>query len=50
LGLSIFRPQIEAEINRRLKEVDLIHVKKAYISTFSGGMRRRISLAISAIG
>lgn len=41
---------IDNEINRRLKEVDLMHVKKAPIATFSGGMKRRTSLAISAIG
>jgi ABC-type multidrug transport system ATPase subunit len=44
------RQHIETEINRRLKEVDLLHVKKAPINTYSGGMKRRISLAISAIG
>ena len=27
-----------------------MHVKKAPIATFSGGMKRRTSLAISAIG
>lgn len=37
-------------MNDRLKDVDLNHVKDAQISTFSGGMKRRVSLAISAIG
>lgn len=41
---------IEDEISKRLREVRLSHVRKATVSTFSGGMRRRISLAISAIG
>lgn len=30
--------------------MDLLHVKDAQIQTFSGGMKRRVSLAISAIG
>jgi len=33
-----------------LKDVGLFHVKNAHVSTFSGGMKRRMSLAISAIG
>ena len=40
----------EKEINDRLNDVSLQHVKHAQISTFSGGMKRRLSLAISAIG
>ena len=30
--------------------MDLLTVKHALISTFSGGMKRRLSIAISAIG
>ena len=42
--------RIEEEVDNRLREVDLMHVKNAQIGTFSGGMKRRVSLAISAIG
>ncbi|KAL4479229.1 hypothetical protein ABPG72_011441 [Tetrahymena utriculariae] len=41
---------IPKEINTRLQEVGLFHVKKASVGTYSGGMKRRVSLAISAIG
>lgn len=41
---------IEKEVDDRLRDVDLLHVKNAQICTFSGGMKRRVSLAISAIG
>lgn len=41
---------IEEEVDNRLREVDLMHVKNAQIGTFSGGMKRRVSLAISAVG
>lgn len=34
----------------RIADVQLLHVKKQQIKTYSGGMKRRISLAISAIG
>lgn len=33
-----------------MAEVSLSHVKKQQIRTYSGGMKRRISLAISSIG
>ena len=42
--------RIEEEVDNRLREVDLMHVKNAQIGTFSGGMKRRVSLAISAVG
>ncbi len=41
---------IPAEVDEKLRQVDLLTVKKALISTFSGGMKRRLSIAISAIG
>ncbi|KRX02291.1 P-loop containing nucleoside triphosphate hydrolase [Pseudocohnilembus persalinus] len=47
---GINKNQIEDEINRRLSQVELTHVKHAMIKTFSGGMKRRVSLAISALG
>ena len=33
-----------------MKEVSLFDVKDHIVKTFSGGMKRRLSLAISAIG
>jgi ABC-type multidrug transport system ATPase subunit len=47
---GVVKSEREAEIDNRLKDVGLLHVKHAQISTFSGGMKRRLSLAISAIG
>ena len=40
---------IDEEIDRVLESVQLLSVKKHAVCTFSGGMRRRISLAISMI-
>ena len=40
----------EREIQRVLEFVDLWHVRDQVVSGFSGGMKRRLSLAISAIG
>ncbi|KAL0491507.1 ABC transporter A family protein [Acrasis kona] len=37
-------------INQRLKEVELYDVRKKKATAFSGGMRRRLSLAIACIG
>ena len=33
-----------------MEDVGLIDVKNARVSSFSGGMKRRLSVAISAIG
>ncbi len=41
---------IDREVKQRLNEVELGHVMNARIGTFSGGMKRRVSLAISGIG
>eukprot|EP00825_Cyclidium_porcatum_P006564 TRINITY_DN13269_c0_g1_i2.p1 TRINITY_DN13269_c0_g1~~TRINITY_DN13269_c0_g1_i2.p1 ORF type:complete len:358 (-),score=55.42 TRINITY_DN13269_c0_g1_i2:259-1332(-) len=47
---KIPKEQIDREIAIRMAEVSLSHVKKQQIRTYSGGMKRRISLAISSIG
>jgi ABC-type multidrug transport system, ATPase component len=41
---------IPYEIDTRLKEVNLLDVKKARAGTFSGGMKRRLSMAIAFTG
>eukprot|EP00184_Porphyridium_aerugineum_P005090 CAMPEP_0184696420 /NCGR_PEP_ID=MMETSP0313-20130426/3723_1 /TAXON_ID=2792 /ORGANISM="Porphyridium aerugineum, Strain SAG 1380-2" /LENGTH=930 /DNA_ID=CAMNT_0027155047 /DNA_START=116 /DNA_END=2908 /DNA_ORIENTATION=- len=45
-GLS----NIPEEVERRLEQVDLLHVKDGRSSEFSGGMQRRLSVAISLTG
>ena len=42
--------EIEEKSNELLKQVGLEDVKTAHVGSFSGGMKRRISVAISAIG
>lgn len=42
--------QIEEQCGSLLKQVNLDDVKNAEVSTFSGGMKRRLTVAISAIG
>ena len=44
------KSDIEPMINKKLKEVNLLNVKDAQVSTFSGGMKRRLSVAISGVG
>ena len=44
------RKQIESASEELLKTVGLIDVKNAKAYSFSGGMKRRLSVAISAIG
>ena len=41
---------MEREAKRLLAEVGLDHVPDAPVSTFSGGMKRRCSIAIACIG
>jgi ABC-type Na+ transport system ATPase subunit NatA len=41
---------IEAMTDELLTSVGLIHVKMARVANFSGGMKRRLSVAISSIG
>lgn len=41
---------IERIINEKLEEVSLGYVKNAVVKTFSGGMKRRLSMTISCIG
>ncbi len=48
--LGIPEHQILGEIDRRLRDVNLLHVKDAMAGTFSGGMKRRLSMAIAFIG
>eukprot|EP01091_Cochliopodium_minus_P001939 TRINITY_DN1188_c0_g2_i2.p1 TRINITY_DN1188_c0_g2~~TRINITY_DN1188_c0_g2_i2.p1 ORF type:complete len:1683 (-),score=415.80 TRINITY_DN1188_c0_g2_i2:354-4655(-) len=42
--------QVESSIDQLLQKVNLLHVKNNHVGTFSGGMKRRLSVAISAIG
>lgn len=42
--------QISAEIDRLLAEVELTEARKMRSSSYSGGMKRRLSVAISMIG
>lgn len=42
--------EIKAEVNQRLKDVSLFRVGNKMTKTFSGGMKRRLSVAISCIG
>jgi ABC-type multidrug transport system ATPase subunit len=41
---------IEQQTDEILKQVNLYDVKHAQVGTFSGGMKRRLSVAFSAIG
>lgn len=38
------------EAEEKLIQVKLIHVQNRYVGTFSGGMKRRLSVAISGVG
>lgn len=42
--------EIDSKINQILKFVSLDKEKKSRVATFSGGMKRRLSLAVAAIG
>jgi len=42
--------KIEDLINQKLDEVNLANVRKSQVMTFSGGMKRRLSMAICTIG
>jgi ABC-type multidrug transport system ATPase subunit len=42
--------QVEREIQEKLKETSLSHVANQRVGQFSGGMKRRLSIAISSIG
>ena len=42
--------EIQGIIDKKLEEVSLGHVKKALVKTFSGGMKRRLSMTISCVG
>jgi ABC-type multidrug transport system ATPase subunit len=41
--------EIQPEVERVIKSVELFHVLNHKVSTFSGGMRRRMSLSIALI-
>eukprot|EP00743_Colponemidia_sp_Colp-15_P008092 GILK01008768.1.p1 GENE.GILK01008768.1~~GILK01008768.1.p1 ORF type:complete len:953 (+),score=144.68 GILK01008768.1:132-2990(+) len=47
---NIPKNEIESEIDQKLTEVGLLDVGNALTGTFSGGMKRRLSVAISSIG
>jgi ABC-type multidrug transport system ATPase subunit len=42
--------ELDARIDEILKFVSLLSEKKARVSSFSGGMKRRLSLAVAAVG
>ena len=42
--------RIPEVIDSKLKSTNLLDVKSARVSTFSGGMKRRLTVAISCIG
>ena len=42
--------QIDSEVSKLLEKVNLSHVADKLSRKFSGGMKRRLSVAISAIG
>jgi ABC-type multidrug transport system ATPase subunit len=44
------KDRIEKEIEERLADVDLDKVADNFVSSYSGGMKRRLSVAISMIG
>ncbi len=41
---------MEDHIDELLESVGLFHVKNALVNNFSGGMKRRLSVAVSSIG
>lgn len=41
---------VEEEVTRRLKQVDLEDVRDTPVGTYSGGMQRRVSIAIAFVG
>ena len=41
---------IESEVQQKLKDVGLFDVRKVLAGTFSGGMKRRLSMAICTMG
>jgi ABC-type multidrug transport system ATPase subunit len=43
-------PNMEEFFNRRLKEVGLLDSANLQVGKYSGGMRRRMSVALSTIG
>ena len=47
---GVERAEIPLEAERRLKEVELWDVRNVQSSAYSGGMRRRLSMAIALIG
>lgn len=47
---NIPKDQIDSKIDSILTFVNLLSEKKNKVSSYSGGMKRRLSLAISAIG
>lgn len=42
--------RLEKEIDHRLKQVSLYHVRNHPVGSFSGGMKRRLSVALACIG
>jgi ABC-type multidrug transport system ATPase subunit len=47
---GIPREERMAEVNRRLEQVDLLRVAHKYPRQMSGGMRRRLSVALALVG
>jgi ABC-type multidrug transport system ATPase subunit len=46
----LFSSKIAAEVQTKLKEVDLLKYENMKSINFSGGMKRRLSVAICSIG
>ncbi len=47
---GIPKNMLDSKINQVLQFVNLLREKKSRVSSFSGGMKRRLSLAVAAIG
>jgi len=44
------RAELDQHVDERLRLTQLLDVGDAYVSSFSGGMKRRLSVACAAIG
>ena len=47
---GVKKEDVNSSIDKLLEQVNLSHVRSSQVGTFSGGMKRRLSVAISAIG
>lgn len=44
------KDELEAKVSKWLRSVDLEEVQLQYASSYSGGMKRRLSLSLATIG